>query len=601
MLQSRPARQQTSSDPIPSMARFSLPTRFWTAICLVFTLTAAATAAVQAPVLKWQRGGCYASWCETGWYSSPAVADLDGDGTAEVIAATYSVFVLNGEDGTVQWSIDPPGGRAWPGVVVADLEGDGALEIVTAHGSGYLHVFTHTLTYAWSRQPTNSELRGLSVEDLDGDGSLEIVVTAAIGSQTNTWVYDAAGTVRTGWPQLSGTSGYAAGVYNDNAAVGDFDGDGLAEIVVPSDVHYICAYEPDGTHIAAGAVYGTKKWGAVGVWESLATELRGWGYCSGDRAERYRTNFADGVTVIRDLDGDGASEVAVTGKTYDCELGDPDGTKYMGLFLFHPDRSRFQAGAYDWQTVPVDTGAPLSYDYNVIESVAPNPAVADLDGDSEKEIVYASFDGRVHAFWLDRTEHGGWPYSVYSAGDGFYRFASEPAIADLDDDGHAEVIVASWVQKGTSATGRLHILSDQGAALQTVALPAAYGGPDWNGVLPAPTLADIDGDGELEAVLNSAHSGVLAYDLPGTANARVLWRTGRGCYLRNGQGALAGDRTDDGRRSAVDLAALLCHLNGLVIPAKPPFKAPRSAGDLDLDGQVGDSDLSRLGALLAGN
>jgi len=33
-----------------------------------------AAPALQAPMLKWQRGGC-TSWCETGWYSSPAVAD----------------------------------------------------------------------------------------------------------------------------------------------------------------------------------------------------------------------------------------------------------------------------------------------------------------------------------------------------------------------------------------------------------------------------------------------------------------------------------------------------------------------------------------------
>jgi hypothetical protein len=52
--------------------------------------------------------------------------------------------------------------------------------------------------------------------------------------------------------------------------------------------------------------------------------------------------------------------------------------------------------------------------------------------------------------------------------------------------------------------------------------------------LAAPTLADIDGDGELEIVLNTAHSGIVAYDLPGTANARVLWGTGRGSYLREG-------------------------------------------------------------------
>ena len=50
-----------------------------------------------APVLKWAYGGCYSSWCETGWYSSPAVADVNGDGKNEVIASAYSLWALNGD------------------------------------------------------------------------------------------------------------------------------------------------------------------------------------------------------------------------------------------------------------------------------------------------------------------------------------------------------------------------------------------------------------------------------------------------------------------------------------------------------------------------
>jgi len=502
--------------------------------------------AVQAPVLKWQHGGCYSSWCETGWYASPAVADLDGDGAVEVIASAYSIVVLDGQTGALQWRMasghdrgEPDAdnvGRTWPGIVVADLDADGDLEIVTAHSGGYVSVYDHLGYFAagWPQVPTDRELRGLSVYDLDGDGSLEVIVTGAVSSKVNTWVYEYDGALRPGWPQLGDDSGYAWGIFNDNAAVGDLDGDGAGEIVVPSDVHYICAYEAGGAQIPAHPMYEGKGWGKVGVWESLATELRGWGTCDeGDgREERYRANFAHGPAAIADMNADGVVEVVAVGNVYDCIPGYP--SQYNGPYLFNADRSRFNLGGYDWQSAPVDTGGPLSEDYNLIENNQPNPAVADLDGDGECEILYASYDGRVHAFWLDKTEHGAWPYSVYQPGEGFYRFASEPTVADLDGDGHAEVIFSSWVQKGTGHTGKLHILDDQGVPLHEVDLPPAYGSPDWNGALAAPTLANLDGDADLELVLNTAHSGFVAYDLPGTAGARVLWGTGRGNYQRTG-------------------------------------------------------------------
>src|SRR5512136_1434735 len=57
------------------------------------------------PTLKWQRGGCYSSWCETGWYSSPAAADLDDDGQVEVIASAYSIFIVDGSTGKLEWKV----------------------------------------------------------------------------------------------------------------------------------------------------------------------------------------------------------------------------------------------------------------------------------------------------------------------------------------------------------------------------------------------------------------------------------------------------------------------------------------------------------------
>ena len=520
-------------------------------IILICMLTASgipshvgATPGFGSPVLKWQLGGCYSSWCETGWYSSPATADLDGDGQVEVIASTYSIFVLDGSTGALEWQMSsghdrsvpgaPNVGRTWPGIVLADIDNDGGIEIVTAHDGGWVSVYNASGYFeaGWPQHPSENELRGLSVSDLDGDNLLEVIVTGAVYNEVNTWVFEPNGALRAGWPQLSNDSGYAYGVFNANASAGDLDGDNAGEVIVPSDVHYICAYEADGTQIPANALYGGKGWGKVGIWESLAIELRGWGECNGVREESYRTNFAHGPSVIADMNGDGLMEVVVTGNVYDCNVGHPPG-KYNGVYVFNADRSRFNADGFDWQSVPVDTGAPLTEDYGVIENNQPNPAVADLDGDGQLEIIYASYDGRVHAFWLDKTEHGNWPYSVYNPTEGFYRFASEPVIADLDNNDYAEVIFTSWTQKGSYQTGRLHILDYLGNPIYEVSLPDSFG-EDWNGALPAPTLANIDSDPDLELVLLTSSSGVVVYDLPGTANAYIQWGTGRGDYQRDG-------------------------------------------------------------------
>jgi len=67
-----------------------------------------------------------------------------------------------------------------------------------------------------------------------------------------------------------------------------------------------------------------------------------------------------------------------------------------------------------------------------------------------------------------------------------------------------------------------------------VSLPAPGIGASWNGSLGAPTIANIDSDPDLELVTATKASGVVVYKLPNTANARVLWGTGRGNYGRTG-------------------------------------------------------------------
>lgn len=546
---------KTHSQPNSLRARLRLALACSLLLALVQPGTSiAGPGGVQTPVLKWQNAGCYSSWCETGWYSSPAVADLDGDGTMEVIASAYSVVILDGPSGTLEKRIEHDGSRTWSGIVVADLDANGDLEIVSAHGGGYVQRIDHAGNVDWTQRPATNELRSLAVGDLDADGDLEIVVGQARLDDLNVWVLEDDGSLRAGWPQLVG-EGSAAGLYNDNIGLGDLDSDGELELVIPSDTITIAAYKPDGSQLTTHAMYhghpdhDMDYWAEVPAYVDLAYETRGWGPCY--EQSTARANFADGPANVADVNGDGVREVVVIGNVHDCHTS-PYTNLYNTPYILNLDRTRFNQGGFDWTAPPINTGAPLIEDYGVIESVQPNPVTVDLDGDGRLEILFASYDGRLHAFWLDKTEHGSWPYAVYTGGA--YRFASEPVVADLDDDGRPEVIFGSWVQKGTYSTGKLHILDHLGNPLQEVDLPPAYGSPDWNGALAAPTLANIDADDDLEVVLNTAHSGFVAYDLPGTANARILWGTGRGNYLRNAYAGVQAGSLDSSTKAASALA-----------------------------------------------
>ncbi len=521
---------------------------------LLGSLAWPAAAVVNPPALKWAYGGCSGSpgnySCQTGWYASPAVADLDGDGQAEAIWGGSNLAVVNGATGALRASVSN-GSRIWPGVAVADLEGDGTLEIVVGRGADQLAVYrpsvngaTLTLTTLWTRNPFGGgEVRTLAVSDLDGDGPLEVIVgRASSGGTQQVNVYNANGAVRAGWPaRRVGEPGFGAGMYNENVTVADLNGDGFKEVFAPTDTHYITALDRNGNQLGTSALYNTsnpqgpKVWSQVGVHVDQAADLRGFANCGTE----HRPNFANSAPALADLDGDGSAELVVPGDVYNCGIGDPAGDLYHLPWILKLDRTRWSGSGYDWTVIPAaEAGSgPRSQDFSVIENDVQNAVLADLDGDGQREILFPSYDGRLHAFWLDKTEHGAWPVTIptVAGGNDTFRFASEPAVADLDNDGQAEVLVASWPRKIAGLRGELLIYSSQGALLQRVALPLpATFGDSWNGALGAPTLANVDADADLEVVLGTRSSGLVAYDLPGSANARVLWGTGRGHLRRTG-------------------------------------------------------------------
>ena len=127
--------------------------------------------------------------------------------------------------------------------------------------------------------------------------------------------------MRPGWPaRRDGEVGYGWGMYNQNAAAGDVNGDGLKEVIGPTDTHYITALDRDGNQLAANAIYnvykpvGPKVWSQVGVHVDHNVDLRGYANCGVE----HRPNFADSPPIIADLDGNGLREIVVVGNVYNC-------------------------------------------------------------------------------------------------------------------------------------------------------------------------------------------------------------------------------------------------------------------------------------------
>jgi uncharacterized repeat protein (TIGR01451 family) len=488
---------------------------------------------------KWQR--CPPWYCETGWYASPAVADIDHDGQVEALWGGYTLMSVNGSTGAIEW-IRPQGSssRLWPGIVAADLDHNGSLEVVTASGNGIISVYNAigSPVSGWPVNPTgtDNELRSLAVADIDNNNDLEIAVCST--RSANQWfIYEHTGALRTGWPKMtdSDTNGYAAGCFNENVGVADIDHDGRGELIGPNDTHYVAAFNDDGTPLYTNHIYDpitgrNNPWARVGLHVSHTVDLRGYANCGSE----HRPNLANSAPTIADVNGDGTLEIIIVGNVYNCDT-DPYTDLYEMPFILNADRTRWKEAINDWTAIPLPDAqaAPLSEDYNVIENNVPNPVVVDLDGDGRKEILYPSYDGRLHAYWLDKTEHGNWPFETYNPAEGFIRFASEPVVVDLDDNGKAEVIFASWTQNGSNAPGKLYIVSWDGNLIQSLDLP-------WNssnhrgGSLAAPTIANLDGDRDLEIVVGTINKGVVAYDIANSARARILWGTGRGNYQRTG-------------------------------------------------------------------
>jgi PKD repeat protein len=152
-----------------------------------------------------------------------AAGDLDGDGVAEIVtgagvggAPHVKVFRMDGTELASFFAYDPTV-RGGVTVAVADVDGDGRAEIVTGPGPGggpHVKVFRADGAAAGGFLAYAPEFRGgvfVAAGDLDGDGAAEIITGAGAGGGAHVRVFDGR-THAERFGFAAGASGFAGGV-----------------------------------------------------------------------------------------------------------------------------------------------------------------------------------------------------------------------------------------------------------------------------------------------------------------------------------------------------------------------------------------------------
>jgi hypothetical protein len=360
------------------------------------------------------------------WRDGFALADVDGDGRLDLVHGPPRkagggpvVFLGDGRGSWRRWTAAafPPLPYEYGDVRAHDLNGDGIPDLALAmhlrgvvallgDGRGGFTASTRGLDLASDGGAARFSSRALGVADVDGDGRADLVALgdgprlardarAASAEATGAAIYLNAGA---SWRRSPAAA--ARGLFGNSLAVADFDGDGRPDLAVAS--------------------------GAVGRRDvvQLAAPDGGWRAVELPLPERAVVR----AVAAGDVDGDRRAELAV------AWAAPAANGWHSGVDLF--------PGGGAW------TRRPLV----VLPSVEGASALAlgDVDGDGRGDVVALTATGET---WV-LLAGGGDAAFVREAGPPRYGpgcAGSHVELADLDDDGRAE-IVATFAGEASGAT-----------------------------------------------------------------------------------------------------------------------------------------------------
>lgn len=303
-------------------------------------------------------------------------------------------------------------------LAVGDIDSDGLIEIVGPKQNGGLVAFNHDGSLLWESLPNNlsgrKNLGGPSIADIDADNIPEIIY--------GTTVFNADGTIRwEGSNSIIGENHISGSLAFPFSVIADIDDSkpGLELIAGPS------AYDASGNLLwrnnalsdgftAIADFNGNGLPEIVLVSKGTVSLLDHQGQSIWDHIS-IPGGGNGGTPTIADMDGDGELEIGVVGRSY--------------YVVFQKD------GTELWRFPIRDFSSSIT-----------GSSVFDFDGNGKVEVVYADettlriFDGTTGNVLFSIANSSGTSVEL-------------PVIADVDNDGHADIVVAANTYGGGSNTG----------------------------------------------------------------------------------------------------------------------------------------------------
>ena len=483
---------------------------------------------------------------DVGEAASPDFADLDGDGDLDALVGESDgkllYFTNTGTKALPAFGAPAPSPF---GLVVtedfsaptfADIDADGDLDVFVGgvFGATVMHSNTGSASAPAFAPPTAFPLPGFDFfaspefADLDGDGDLDAFVGEGYG---NTFHFENTGT--------AGAPAFAAAVTNPfgladvgtraTPRFGDLDGDGDLDALVGNDVGHVLLFVNTGTVQApAFAPAVTNPFGL------------------GDVGDVAAPAFAD-------LDDDGDVDVLVGALSGNVVLFSNGGEARAPAFLG-----------------PVALADVVGF---------ASPTFGDLDGDGDLDALVG--DGPsgnqvlIHNVGTARAPAFGLP-SSNPFGLGSVAGYSFPELGDLDGDGDLDALVGV----GSSGGSPLLFSNTGTATLPAFAAPVTSPFGLVGLELAAPTLADLDADGDLDALVGRFGGDTAYFANTGTRTEPAFAEPTVSPFGLASAGDVRSptftDVDDDG-----DLDLFMAEIGGSLVfvtnagtPASPAFVAP---------------------------